>query len=160
VYEKKALMGQLMDLPENMGKFVLKDYSNDYRFKGQPVGEAFIGMLTPKDGQPVEILLPLRFPELDRMRKGAVSIVVSDYVRRYYTGLQVTKDPGVWVVYTGFIMMIIGCYVTFFMSHQRLCIDIVKKGHKSMVMVAGAANKNKWGMQDKVRRISQNLLRL
>jgi cytochrome c biogenesis protein len=160
VYEKKALMGQAVEIPEGLGRFLLKDYSDDYRFRDQPIGETFIGTLTPSDGQPIEVLLPLRFPELDRMRKGAVSIKVSDYAPRYYTGLQVTKDPGVWVVYTGFIMMIIGCYITFFMSHQRLCIDIVKKGNKSMVMVAGAANKNKWGMQDKARKISQKLLQL
>ncbi|HAY40073.1 MAG TPA: cytochrome c biogenesis protein ResB, partial [Desulfobacteraceae bacterium] len=45
---------------------------------------------------------------------------IAGYNQRYYTGLQVTSDPGVWVVYAGFIMMIIGCFITFFMSHQRL----------------------------------------
>jgi cytochrome c biogenesis protein len=94
------------------------------------------------------------------MQKGDMVISVSEYARRYYTGLQVTKDPGVWVVYSGFILLIIGCYITFFMSHQRLCIDIVKKGKKCRVMVSGTANKSKLGMQNKIKRISEKLIDL
>jgi cytochrome c biogenesis protein len=92
------------------------------------------------------------------MQKGDMMISVSDYAQRYYTGLQVTKDPGVWIVYSGFILLIIGCYVTFFMSHQRLCINIEKKRKKCSVMVSGTANKNKFGMQNKIKRISEKLI--
>ena len=59
--------------------------------------------------------------------------------KRYYTGLQVTKDPGVWVVYSGFITMILGIIITFFMSHQRLYVEVGLEGKKSKVMVAGTA---------------------
>ncbi|MBU1986944.1 MAG: cytochrome c biogenesis protein ResB, partial [Proteobacteria bacterium] len=36
----------------------------------------------------------------------------------YATGLQVAKDPGVWTVYAGCALMILGLVVAFFMSHQ------------------------------------------
>ena len=65
--------------------------------------------------------------------------------KRYYTGLQVVKDPGVWVVYSGFIVMIVGIIITFFMSHQRFCVDVSRKGSKSRIMVAGTATKTSWG---------------
>jgi cytochrome c biogenesis protein len=157
VYKKKAVAGQQIDIPEVGGKLVLKDYVNSYKFRGQPIGEAFTGILTHKDGSSDEIVLSLRFPNFSQMQKGDMVISVSDYAQRYYTGLQVTKDPGVWVVYSGFILLIIGCYITFFMSHQRLCINIEKKGKKSSVMVSGTANKNKFGMQNKIKRISEKL---
>jgi cytochrome c biogenesis protein len=80
--------------------------------------------------------------------------------QRYYTGLQVTKDPGVWVVYTGFIVMIIGCFITFFMSHQRLCVEVIKSGGKSRIIVTGRANKNKLGMQNRIKIISEKLAKL
>ncbi len=159
-YEKKVLMGQQVDIPEDGGKFVLKDYANPYKFRGRPIGEAFLGVLIPDNGTPVEILLPLRYPDFDQMREGHTAVAVSGYVRRYYTGLQVTKDPGVWVVYSGFILLIVGCYITFFVSHQRLCIDIVKKGKKSIVMVAGTANKNKLGVPNRIKKISEKLAKL
>jgi len=159
-YQKKVLMGQQIDIPEAGGKFVVKDYDNAYQFRGRPIGEAFSGILIPENGRPIEILLPVRFPDFDQGRKGNVAVSVKDYDRRYYTGLQVTKDPGVWVVYAGFILLIVGCYIAFFMSHQRLCLDIVKKGKKSIVMVAGTANKNKLGVPNRIKKISEKLTKL
>lgn len=160
VFKKKVVVGQPIDVPENGGKFVLKDYVNSYKFRGQPIGQAFTGILTHKDGSSAGIVLSLRFPNFSQMQKGDMVVSVSDYAQRYYTGLQVTKDPGVWVVYSGFILLIIGCYITFFMSHQRLCINIEKKGKKCNVMVSGTANKNKFDMQNKIKRISEKLIDL
>ncbi len=153
------MVGQPIDVPEDGGKFILKDYVNSYKFRGQPIGEAFTGILTHKDGSSAGIVLSLRFPDFNRMQKGDMVVSVAEYAQRYYTGLQVTKDPGVWFVYSGFILLIVGCYITFFMSHQRLCINIEKKGKKCSVMVSGTANKNKFGMQNKIKRISEKLNR-
>lgn len=159
-YKKKAVINKPVDIPEGLGTFIIKDYSNSAGFKGHNIGEAFMGILTQKTGNPVNILLPLRFPSFDKMRKGDVVIAVASHDHRYYTGLQVTKDPGVWVVYSGFILMIIGCFVTFFMSHQRLCIEVTRKGNQSMVMVAGTSNKNKVGMQRKIEILSEKFDKL
>ncbi|MBW2180583.1 MAG: cytochrome c biogenesis protein ResB, partial [Deltaproteobacteria bacterium] len=71
-----------------------------------------------------------------------------------------TKDPGVPVVYTAFIVLIIGIAITFFMSHQRLCIDVRKKEKGCVVMVAGTSNRNNVGMQNKLNRLSEKLLKL
>jgi hypothetical protein len=35
-------------------------------------------------------------------------------------------------------MMIIGCFITFFMSHQRVCVHVEKKGACFNVTVSGA----------------------
>jgi len=159
-YKKKAAINKPVEIPEGLGTFIIKDYSSSAGFKGHNIGEAFMGILTPKTGNQLNILLPLRFPSFDKMRKGDVIIAVASHNHEYYTGLQVTKDPGVWVVYSGFILMIIGCCVTFFMSHQRLCIEVTGKGNRSMVMVAGTSNKNKMGMQRKIEILSEKLDKL
>ncbi|MFC1828558.1 cytochrome c biogenesis protein ResB [Thermodesulfobacteriota bacterium] len=167
-YQEKAEIGKPMDIPGGHGKFVLTEFKEAAQFRGQNIGEALVGILTPADGAPIEVLLPLHFPNFDRMRRGAVIISVADQTaesfhpdppteERYYTGLQVTKDPGVWVVYTGFMIMIIGCYITFFMSHQRYCIEVVKRSNKSQVIVTGQANKNKLGIPSKIKKISERL---
>jgi cytochrome c biogenesis protein len=170
-YRIKTAMGDPVDLPEGLGKFVLVEYTKAAEFRGQNIGEAYKGILTPADGKPLDVLLPLHFPNFDRMRKGAFVISVADQKaeafslgekseQRYYTGLQVTKDPGVLLVYAGFILMIIGCYVTFFMSHQRICVEIIKGKAKSRVIVTGTANKNKMGMQQRVKKLSDKLANL
>ncbi|MFO7557920.1 MAG: cytochrome c biogenesis protein ResB [Desulfobacterales bacterium] len=156
-YIKKLMIGQQTLIPEGFGTFVLKGYTKSAAFRGHALGEAFIGVIEPANGEPIEIILPLRFPSFDRMRKGEVLVSVEEYEEKYYTGLQVTKDPGVWVVYSGFILMIIGCFITFFMSHQRICVEAVKSGKKTKVMIAGTSNKNKLGMENVIARILKRL---
>lgn len=69
---------------------------------------------------------------------------------RYYTGLQVTKDPGVWPVYIGCAMMLAGLYIAFFMSHRRLWVHVARDPRgMTTILFAGGANKNKVGF-DKV----------
>jgi cytochrome c biogenesis protein len=171
VYQKKMVIGKPVAIPEGFGKFVIVEYRKSAEFMGQNIGEAYVGILTPKDGNPSEVLLPLHFPNFDKMRRGAVVISVAgqmtkefkteeNTVQRYYTGLQVTKDPGVWVVYTGFIIMIIGFFITFFMSHQRLCIEVIQSGKTNKVIVTGRANKNKLGMANRIKKISEQLTKL
>lgn len=64
----------------------------------------------------------------------------------YATGLQVAKDPGVWTVYLGCALMLVGLYVAFFLSHQRLWVYITpggSGGQGSNILVSGASNKNR-----------------
>ena len=171
VYPKQIRFGETVLIPEELGQFTLKTFSASYNFRGRELGATLIGELSQPDGLAVEVVLPVQFPSFDRMspmfnqkRTDALFISVDDFQltatesdKRYYTGLQVTKDPGVWVVYSGFILMIIGCIVTFFMSHQRMAVAITRKGNKSRVMVAGTATKNRIGMQQKVTKISDLL---
>ena len=168
VYKQKAEVGKPLEIPEGMGKFVVMEVKESASFMGQNIGEALIGILTPVGGEPVEVILPIHFHNFDKMRRGKVVISVVHQnekqslekkpgKKRYYTGLQVVKDPGVWVVYSGFIVMIAGIIITFFMSHQRLCVDVSRKGSKSRIMVAGTANKNKLGMGIRAEKIARRL---
>jgi cytochrome c biogenesis protein len=159
-YTQNALVDQPIQLPEKLGTFVINEFRQSADFKGHNLGEAFIGTLTPPAGKPLKVVLPVRFPSFDKMRQGGEVLAVEKYVPRFYTGLQVVKDPGVWVVYTGFILMIIGCYITFFMSHQQICLELMADGRTTRVTVAGTANKNKTGMQTRIARIAAELGRM
>jgi len=82
------------------------------------------------------------------MRRGQQVISVGELKQRFFTGLQVTRDPGVGMVYLGFVLMILGCYVTFFMSHQQICVEVIANGK---------ANKNRMAMQNRVKRLATKL---
>lgn len=61
----------------------------------------------------------------------------------YATGLQVAKDPGVWLVYLGCGLMLLGLYMAFFLSHKRIWVCVQVDSAKPTLYLAGSTNKNK-----------------
>lgn len=157
-YTVPAELGKPVDVPEGMGSFVLKTFERAYSFMGRTdIGETFIGVLTTGQGESREVIIPLHYPNFDKMRKGSFVISVADHDIRYYTGLQITKDPGVLIVYAGFVVMILGCLITFFISHQQICLELHEKEGETRVIVSGIADKNKMGMKSRIRLLSRRL---
>ena len=154
VTTKTIKIGEEIQLPEGQGLFKLEGFLPHFDFRGNNLGEAFIGKITQKDGSSFQIGLPMKFPTFDKMRRGTFAFVVKEFEQKYYTGLQITKDPGIWYVYSGFILMIIGCWITFFMSHQSYFIEIEKNNTSfSKVSISGTTNRNSQAMKLKIKKI-------
>ncbi len=60
-----------------------------------------------------------------------------------YTGLQVVYDPGVWVIWVGCTLMVLGIYFAFFVSHRRVWVRLREEDGETAVALAGNANKNR-----------------
>ena len=158
VYEKTLSFKEALTLPESGGQLVLDRFANGYQFRGHNLGEGFVGHIVPESGPETEIFISVRFPTFDKMRQGKFAFEVDGFDKKYYTGLQVNKDPGVWYVYLGFVLMIVGCWTTFFMSHQSSCIHITRRdGEKSRVMVSGFAHRNPQGMKLKIEKLAEKI---
>ncbi len=93
---------------------------------------------------------PLRF-WMDNNTTRTISRENGDYEisagQLYATGLQVAKDPGVWTVYFGCSLMLIGLYVAFFLSHRRVWVYIKQENGRSRILVSGTSNKNRLGFE-------------
>ena len=85
------------------------------------------------------------------------TIRLVEYWGARYTGLQVTKDPGVWVVYTGFIMLCIGPLIAFFGSHRKLWVIVQDRKGQTVVTVAGSANRNRISFEREFNRIADEI---
>ena len=70
---------------------------------------------------------------------------------RYYTGLQVARDPGVPAVAAGALLMMIGFMVVFFSSHRQVWVRLEKKGDRTRVRVSAGSNRDKVGLDREVR---------
>ena len=164
---RKAAIGETVDLPDGLGTLKIAGFQEAMQFGGQNLGPGLILEALTADGKSEQILLPLHFPNFDKMRGGALVITIlgqkqrafqpEEKADRYFTGLQVTKDPGVPIVYTGFIGMIVGFMMTFFMSHQTICVELTARGGRTRVAVAGIADRNKMGMQRKTEQLTERL---
>ncbi|MFH0810931.1 MAG: cytochrome c biogenesis protein ResB [Pseudomonadota bacterium] len=99
-----------------------------------------------------------RQPEFDSER-GGENIYATDKVeRRYFTGLEVSRDLGVWVVWGGCTLMVLGFLVAFFMSHRRLWVRAAAaKGGKTLVQMGGRTNKNRPGFETEFAALSETL---
>ncbi|MDZ7596957.1 MAG: cytochrome c biogenesis protein ResB [Desulfobacterales bacterium] len=121
------------------------------------MGETALGVMEGPDGQTIEVVLPMRFPTYDKMRQGDWVVSVEDHEHAYYTGLQVTRDPGVPLVYAGFALLIAGCCVTFFLAHQKVAVEVVQSSDSSTVRVYGSRSRNPVGFETTLKKIAADL---
>ena len=70
-------------------------------------------------------------------------LAVVNYHGLRYTGLQITKDPGVDIVWAGSALMGIGFTLSFFIFYKRLWIKIRGSSNTLDVYVGGLINKNR-----------------
>lgn len=75
----------------------------------------------------------------------------------YATGLQVARDPGVYVVYLGCGLMLAGLYMAFFMSHRRIWMYRQQQEGQTMIHLAGSTNKNKLAFKTSFKKIVDSL---
>ncbi len=78
-----------------------------------------------------------------------------DYWGARYTGLQVTKDPGVWVVYSGFILLCFGPLVAFFGSHRKMWMRIAERKGQAVVLAGGSSNRNRHSFEREFNMITE-----
>ncbi len=111
-----------------------------------------IGIEFIKDGKVREgVIKPFIFYQVPGTNK-AISMV--DFKPVFYTGLQVAKDPGTWVVWLGSTIMIIGLVVAFFIPHRRVWARIEKRGEdKVRLVIGGLSSKGSEGLAQELEEV-------
>ncbi|MDD3844740.1 MAG: cytochrome c biogenesis protein ResB [Syntrophorhabdaceae bacterium] len=111
-------------------------------------------MVAYMDGEEPKTLWFLSGVEKMRTRtiKGS-RVSLEKIAGEYHTGLEMSRDPGVPVVLSGFALMLAGLYINFFTFHRR--IYVVNEG--AVVKVAGIASRNKEGFLEELGRLGKGL---
>ncbi len=137
-------------IPLNNGStFSVVQYHPDL----QGFGPAVQIMVRPKRGESKTFWIFLKYPKFDVKRGGEYVFVLKNVEELYSTGLQVTKDPGVWVVWFGCLLMVGGLIVTFFISHKRIWVILEPAGKKLRVAIAGSTNRNLIGFENDFKKL-------
>jgi cytochrome c biogenesis protein len=140
----KALEGDSFPIPESNVMVRVLNYAPQIHNLGEGVQVALF-----RPNQPPRSYWLLRngsFPPFDEKKGDDVILSLEALTSKEYTGLQVTKDPGVWIVWAGCALMIFGFIVSFFFSHQRLWVRIPREGSQKggkEIVLAGSVNRNR-----------------
>ncbi len=153
-----------LPLPEKEGHFqVIDAHAN---FQGT-LGPAVLIAVHPNEGKKRQMWvfqhpenLKKRFPEkmlqspkFNPSSFDPYTFFLERIDTRYYTVLQVSRDPGVYFVWAGFSMIMIGLFITFFLSYRRIWVRITDDHGNVKVAVAGKTNKNPLGMEKEIKQL-------
>ncbi len=67
---------------------------------------------------------------------------LSDFKHRESSGIQITRHPGTTIFYLGCLMLIVGIFMMFYISYQRLWFVVKEEDGKLKLLFAGSANRN------------------
>ena len=112
---------------------------------GKTGGAANIEVHT-ETGRTYRTVVYAKYPELNQLSARKNGGLLFDYLSGYqvtYTGLQVARDPGVGIVWLGCLLMVVGVYCAFFLSHRRVWVRITD----GEAVIGGNANKNPAGFE-------------
>ncbi|BCS55094.1 cytochrome c biogenesis protein ResB [Geobacter sp. SVR] len=135
--------GEQVPLKDGSTLKLLESTQEVRQFMPEYSGPAARIELTPRGKAPQTFIVMKNFPDLSAQRGDELIVHYEGTDAKMYTGLQVAKDPGVWVVWLGCLLMVVGLFIAFFMSHKRVWI-IVSKGQ---VRMYGNASKNQAAFQ-------------
>jgi len=100
-------------------------------------------------------------PPLEGRAENAQSPYVIDGVDvkpGYFTGLEVSHEPGQWAVWTGVVLMGIGLTIVFYLAHTRFwAVPVCEADGKLAIWVGAIANRNREALEDRFRILADKI---
>ena len=100
-------------------------------------------------------------PPLEGIGQNAQSpyqLEVQDLKLGYFTGLEVSHEPGQWAVWTGVILMGVGLTIVFYLAHTRIWAVPVREANGRLTLwLGGAANRNRDAFEDRFRELTEKV---
>jgi cytochrome c biogenesis protein len=138
--------------------FALDEHNHPFSRSGNLNNPAVL-LRAQRDGEALfTSWLFVRYPDFHGNRTGPYRINITNFEPRFFTGLQVAKDPGVGLVWAGCILLLAGMYIAFFCSHRRVWVLCEQKKDGFQVTVAGDANKHKHVFKKEFSALCERLL--
>lgn len=96
-----------------------------------------------KSGRQINVWLP-PIPGLEGDAASPYSFEGKDVQMAYFTGLEVSHEPGQWYVWAGVILLGLGLAVVFYLVHVRIWVVPVRDARGQLALwIGGTANKNR-----------------
>jgi cytochrome c biogenesis protein len=131
-------------LAEYVPDFFVRD-NQIFKRSDDPVNPAFrLQVKNAATGEDAKLWI---FPAYNGTAQGeeaSYSFEYRDMDMGYYTGLEVSHEPGQWLVWGGVLLMGTGLFVAFYLVHMRVWVAAVTNQQGNLVLwIGGQANKNR-----------------
>ncbi len=151
-----AFLGKESFIAENSLSLRLNQFIPNF----QDLGPALQINISAAPGFSENFWLFLNHPNFSAGEKGKRwQVRVKEWFPVYYSGLQVTKDPGVEIVWIGCAFMIGGFYLTFLITHRRLWMRLYGQGNGCALEIVAFTNRDRQKLEDELNQIERALLR-
>jgi cytochrome c biogenesis protein len=120
----------------------------------EPNNPAIQLSVVSKDAGESRVWLFPKFPDFPHPDNSPYAFQVRDLEMGYFTGLQVSYEPGQWAVWAGVILMGVGLCMAFYMLHIRFWAVPVSDSRGRLALWVGAtASKNRDALEARFRKL-------
>jgi len=156
----EAPVGQTMQLPGGQARFRVLEYQPDLVMPGEGqekhLGPAARLAYWEGRGHPLIIVVLKNRPELAERQPGPYRFFLQGST--FFSVLQVKRDPGVWWVYTGFLLLLPGFYLAFLRPTERWALVLRRNKQGAwQARLLGAAPRAREAFQDRLERLQEIL---
>jgi cytochrome c biogenesis protein len=118
---------------------------------------AHLVLTSKKSGQSVNFWLP-PIPGLEQNDSSPYTFEGKDVQMAYFTGLEVSHEPGQWAVWAGVLVMGFGLVVVFYLVHMRVWVVPVRDARGQLQLwIGGVANKNKDAFEHRFEELAKKI---
>jgi cytochrome c biogenesis protein len=108
-------------------------------------------------GKSVNVWLP-PIPGFEQNADAPYRFEGKDIQMAYFTGLEVSREPGQWGVWAGVLLMGVGLFFVFYLVHIRLwAVPVQDTGGQLTLWVGGTANRNKDVFEQRFKKLVQEI---
>ncbi|MFZ0312849.1 MAG: cytochrome c biogenesis protein ResB [Candidatus Korobacteraceae bacterium] len=145
-------------LAEYIPDFFVRD-NQVFKRSDDPVNPAFrLQVKNATTGQDAKLWM---FPAYNPAAQGEATSYKFEYrdmEMANYTGLEVSHEPGQWLVWGGVLLMGAGLFVAFYLVHMRVWIAVVTDMRGNLVLwIGGQANKNRDRFEQEFNELVDNI---
>ena len=88
-----------------------------------------------------------KFPQVQVLKKVPDYFIFGGYHAPFYTGLELAKDPGVPIVWTGSFLLVGGLFLSSYIYHRKIWFRVRSQGEGLSLAVGGFGHKDKIGFE-------------
>ncbi|MDO9528478.1 MAG: cytochrome c biogenesis protein ResB [Syntrophales bacterium] len=138
-----------ISLPDSKFSFAIAKFMPNY----QNHGPAVLGVLIEPEKTHEMLWL---FKGHNQQMKD-LSFMFKDFDSRYYTGIQVSRSYGVYIVWAGCILILVGFVLSLFFTHTKVWLRISERKDGCEVKIAASVNRNRKDFEEKLEKLVMEL---